>query len=69
MALNMSAELWRDICAAAAQYPTCKLHLNQVDGWVKSFSIEHRMGQRANEDSCPPRHVQPTLYATKTPKP
>lgn len=65
MALSMSPELWREICEAAAMYPTCTLHLYQHEGWVKSFSIEHRM-RPCDDGSLPPRHVKPALSAPKT---
>jgi len=57
MALAMTSELWRQICEAAAQYPTCTLKLFQHQGFIKSFTVEHRMGQCA-DTSTPPHHVK-----------
>lgn len=70
MALNMTPELWRDICAASAAYPTCTIKLCQHEYWVRSFTIEHRhtVPEEEERNAAPPRHVRPTL-ARSSPDP
>lgn len=62
MALNMTAELWQAICAAAATYPTCTIHLRQHEGWIRGFTVEHGP-VLAQEYSAPPSHIQPSFVA------
>jgi hypothetical protein len=50
--LNMTPDLWSQICAAAAAYPTCTLRLRLHQGWVRGFTVEH--GPVAPEDAYAP---------------